>query len=98
MAITHLQQYQHQWQSKPENTRRVRFFIGSVPNDDIIELELLRKVATEFKLTPQAQWVEDNGVKLQWGADDNYMLNLKQVVFYGDVSHIQYTDYALRFL
>jgi hypothetical protein len=69
-----------------------------VPNDDIIELELLRKVATEFKLTPQAQWVEDNGVKLQWAADDNYMLALKQVVFYGDVSHIQYTDYALRFL
>ena len=97
MAITHLPQYLHQWQSNTENTRRVRFFIGSVPNNEASEYELFRKVAEEFKLTPQAQWVEDNGVKLQWAADDNYMLDLKQVVFYGDISQIQFTDYALRF-
>jgi hypothetical protein len=69
-----------------------------VPNNEASEYEIFRKVAEKFNLTPQAQWVEDNGVKLQWAADDNYMLDLKQIVFYGDVSQIQYTDYALRFL
>ena len=97
MAITHLHQYQHQWQSNTENTQRVRFFIGYVSADEANELELLRQISAEFSSTPQAQWVENNRIKLQWAVDNNYMLNQKQVVFYGDVSQIQYTDYALRF-
>lgn len=95
--MNHSQALKHQWQSKTENTQRVRFFIGSVPNNEISEYDLFRKVAEEFKLTPQAQWVEDNRITLQWAVDNNYMLDLKQVMFYGDISQIQFTDYALRF-
>jgi hypothetical protein len=55
------------------------------------------KIAEEFKLTPQAQWVEDNGIELAWMEDEIYYAWGKMCIIYGDITERQYVDYSLRF-
>ena len=99
MAGIHYDQYRHRmFDPMQANTQRVRFHLSRLSIDSASGADVFRKAATEFMTTPQAQWVEDNAIKLQWAIDHSCISDSKQVVFYGDITEIQYTDYALRFL
>ena len=66
--------------------------------DHMNKLQLLQLAMDEFRQTAEAKWVNENDVKLEWAVDDNYLAWNKQIIFYGDVTSEQYTDYALRFM
>ena len=100
MAITTTHQSKHQWQSKPENTHRVRFFTHLIPVDSLIDdskIARFRQVADAFKKTGQYQWVEDNDIKLNWMEDDVHYAYSRQVILYSDLTEAQFVDYSLRF-
>ena len=100
MAMNHSQALKHRWQSKEVNTHRVRFFTKMVDMNEVSGLHnnvIFWKIAEEFKLTPQAQWVEDNGIELAWMEDEIYYAWGKMCIIYGDITERQYVDYSLRF-
>jgi hypothetical protein len=100
MAMTHSQTLKNQWQAKKPDTHRVRFFTKMMDMDYVVNLhnnEIFWKIAEEFKLTPQAQWVEDNDIKLAFMEDEIYYAWGKMCLIYGDITEKQYVDYSLRF-
>lgn len=100
MAMNRSQALKHRWQSKEVNTHRVRFFTKMVDMDEVADLhnnEIFWKVAEEFKLTPQAQWVDDNDIKLAFMEGEIYYAWGKMCIIYGDITERQYVDYSLRF-
>jgi hypothetical protein len=100
MAMNRSQALNHRWQSKEANTHRVRFFTKMVDIDEASDMhnnEIFWKVAEEFKLTPQAQWVDDNDIKLAFMEGEIYYTWGKMCIIYGDITERQYVDYSLRF-
>ena len=100
MVTNIIQKSKHQWQSKLENTHRVRFFTTQLEIDEmftITKADKFHKVADAFKETPQYRWVEENDVTLGWMEDDSYLAWKKQIIIYGDLTEAQYVDYTLRF-
>jgi hypothetical protein len=91
-------------QSKPQwrydRPHRVRFFVDSIHANDATRKhanELYWDMAKKFSLTPVYQWVEANGIDLQYTVDDRAQDWHKQIRFYGDLTEAEYVDYALRF-
>jgi hypothetical protein len=98
MAMNHTQALKHQWQSKKPDTHRVRFFTSTFTDDvDTQMSDRFWRIAEEFKLTPQAEWVKDNDITLAWMEDDIYYSFGKMCIIYGDLTERQYVDYSLRF-
>ena len=90
--------------SKPqwryERPHRVRFFTESVHINDSFNKhanELYWEFANLFSKTPEYEWVEANGIDLQYEIDSRAQDWHKQIRFYGDLTEAQYVDYALRF-
>ena len=85
---------------KSDTKHRVRFFKTHLHFQDAVSMDTGRMfwaAAEVFKETDQYQWVENNGIELQWSNDLGSLAWHRQIVFYGDLTERQFIDYTLRF-
>lgn len=86
---------------QPDTKHRVRFFETHLHFEDAVNMdtnEIFWTAADIFKKTDKYQWVESNGIVLQWSNDLGILAWHRQIVFYGDLTERQFIDYTLRFV
>ena len=87
-----------QW--RYERPHRVRLFSHAIHFNNASELtarQIYLQCAGHFSATDEYRWVEENDIKLDYFFDDNVTSWHKTVLFYADLSEVEYVDYALRF-
>lgn len=95
------QEIEHQWQTRPPATHRVRLHVEEYNlTDDIVSSKtaVFKNVLSKFKHTNLAQWCIDNQVELKFQYDHDIRHWFHVAVIYCDLTEDQYSDYILRFM